>query len=142
MRTYATVTQFDNLYGTGTAANEGITDATLAEATITIDELLIGAVYDVTGADELPADTGVAATLRDAVCAQARWIAASGDPSGQGLVANLTSASIGSVSWSANGSLNMPGGAGQTTSGRLVGSGALSVLRVAGLLPAGVYVTG
>jgi len=144
-RAYATTQDYADLYGMGAVAADGITDGSLAEATITIDELLVGAIYPVDtigGHTNMPTQTTEQQHLREAVCAQARWMSAAGDPTGQGMLPNLQSASIGSVSWSAKSDAPLPGCAGQTITGRPLSASALALLRVAGLLPTGVTVLG
>lgn len=137
-RTYATTATYDDLYGTGAAAAAGVTDNLLAEATITVDELLIGATYpvaDTADGHSMPTRARDVEALAHATCAQARWSASTGDTTGEGAVPVVQSASIGSVSWSTGEGGTLPGGAGTTGSGRLVAAATLSVLRVHGLVP-------
>lgn len=144
-RTYAATSDYDDIYGAGSAAGSGITDNALAEATITIDEVLIGAVYDVAdiGADtNMPTAPVVQDILRRAVCAQAYWSDEIGDTNGTGTVRAVQSASIGSVSWSGGSEAGLPGSAMTTISGRPVAASAYAVLRIAGLLPVSAHVHG
>jgi hypothetical protein len=103
-----------------------------------IDEALIGAVYATDPTTELPTDARVAEVLRDAVCAQVQWMDAEGDTTGLG-GAEVDSASIGSVSFSGQRSTQPPM---RLPSGRQLSAAASAVLRVEGMLPAGVIVHG
>lgn len=118
------------------ANNPGSTVSTvlLERATEIIDEVLIGAVYDVDD-DGLPTDDAVAAALRDAVCAQAAHMLAVGDADGSGTAVGWDSIAIGSVQLSGK---STTGGVARTSSGAQVATGAIRGLRVAGLLRQGV----
>ncbi|MCO7196899.1 hypothetical protein [Pseudonocardia sp. McavD-2-B] len=101
----------------------------LARATERIDELLVAAVYPVTGPDELPADPEVADALRKATCAQAAWFDESGDETGSGAAERWSNVRIGNVQL---------GGAGGSGDGASAAAGryapdALRTLRLAGL---------
>lgn len=99
----------------------------LARASEIVDEILIGAIYD-TDTDGNPLDPAVAAALRDATCAQAMYLAATGDQTGA--LAQFGSASAGAVSFS-----RMDGTQAPTAYTSRFAPAAVGVLRVAGLLP-------
>ncbi|MEV0236876.1 hypothetical protein [Nonomuraea sp. NPDC050786] len=109
---------------TGQDAPSGI-EAVLARASERIDELLVGAVYDVDPATELPTKPKEAEAIARATCAQAAWALAVGDP--YGVAAAFKSVSIGSVK------LDRAGG-GEAGPARHAPDAA-SILRTAGLLP-------
>lgn len=101
----------------------------LADASELVDDLLIGAVYEVDEDTDLPTDPKVASALARAVCRQVQWWELTGDPHG---VTNVyPSVSIGSVS------LARGGGAasGPPSAADRIAPDALSALRVAGILP-------
>lgn len=131
-RIYATTTQYAEWAGDGATT----TDSLLRAASSIIDEALIGAIY-ATDDDGKPTVTKVATTIRDATCAQTQWMDAIGDTSGVGDVAEVDSASIGSVSFSG-------GRTSSTTlkSGRTLAGTAAAILRVDGLLQPGVFTRG
>lgn len=107
---------------TGQPAPEG-TDAALARASERIDELLIGAVYDV-DEQEMPTDPVKREAITRATCAQAAWSLALGDP--YGVAAAFKDISIGSVRL---GGRNTEGGSPRHA------PDAARILHVAGLLP-------
>lgn len=113
------------------AADEAATISvpTLRAASRIIDELLFGAVYDVDHDTQLATDQHIAATIRDATCAQANFMDETGDTSGNGTALDVNAASIGSVSYS--GLNRAPGG--WTRSGQAVSATAVAELRAAGL---------
>lgn len=92
-----------------------------------VDDLLIGAVYD-TDDDGNPTDPDVIAALRDATCAEAQYLAASGDETGA--ASNFGSMTAGAVSFS-----RFVGQTGRTIDANRIGPNVVSILRVAGLLP-------
>ncbi|WP_188197221.1 hypothetical protein [Nonomuraea sp. SYSU D8015] len=109
---------------TGQPAPAGI-DAVLARASERIDELLVGAVYDVDPVTELPTDPKEREAIARATCAQAAWSLAVGDP--YGVAAAFSDVKIGSVSLKRAGD----GGSGPARHA----PDAASILRTAGLLP-------
>ncbi len=130
---YATVEDYRSWLGEQSA---DVSDRLLRQASRIIDELLIGAVYD-TDTDDYPTDPDVRQALTDATCAQAEWMDAAGDTAGTGDVQTVTSASIGSVSYSGQTTTS----AGITTTGASVAPAAARELRGAGLRPV-VFVHG
>lgn len=125
-RSYATTAQLaDYLMEAPPAGAERM----LRDATVLVDRLLLTAVYETTGADEMPADAAVAKALREATCELVRWWDETGDSTGAMAVAQ--SASIGSVSVGR-------GSAGRRvdarSTGDRVGPQALAILENAGLL--------
>ncbi|MBO2461180.1 hypothetical protein [Actinomadura violacea] len=74
-------------------------DRHLQQASEDIDELLIGAVYDVDD-DHLPTDPRIADAIKRATCAQAHYIRERGDETGG--KAQFTNVSVGSISYSRN----------------------------------------
>ena len=78
-RVYATADDVINWIGDYPPAN---VDILLARASLVVEELVMGVVYD-TDVNGLPTDTTAIAALRDAVCAQVAWwvpaIPAAGD---------------------------------------------------------------
>lgn len=111
-----------------------VTQTLLDRAREDVDVALIGARYDV-DVDGLAADPTIRAVLRDATCAQAQYLDELGDTSGAGLVSDVQSASIGSVSFT-------KGSAGSVTGGGGLGSRAAKILYLAGLLTLNPIVTG
>jgi hypothetical protein len=99
----------------------------LVHASELLDDLLIGAVYDV-DANNLPTDATVIDAFRRAVCYQVEWEAATGDSLGVTTV--YPSVSIGSVSLSRGGGAASSGSPYDRAAPRT-----LSVLRTAGVLP-------
>lgn len=71
----------------------------LEQASEDIDELLIGAVYEV-DADEMPTDPRVKAAIVRATCAQAHYIREGGDETGGR--AQYTSVNVGAMGYSRN----------------------------------------
>ncbi|EFC80246.1 hypothetical protein [Parafrankia sp. EUN1f] len=109
----------------------------LSDASELVDDLLVGAVYDVDEDTELPTDPKVARALMRAVCQQVRWWALTGDP--HGVTTAFPSMSIGSVS------LSRGGGAasgGVPTAADRMAPEAFTTLRAAGLLPLYPITTG
>lgn len=140
---YANLDDYKTWSGDNTAS---ITPALFARASGVVDEVLIGAVY-VVDSDEKPTDPKVAGALKDATCAQAQWFDETGDTTGSsagGELGHITSASIGSASYSMKNSAGGSDGTGvQTTaSGIPIAPGVLSALRLAGLKPSGVLTYG
>jgi hypothetical protein len=119
---YATAADYAAYTGQDAPAGIG---AVLARASERIDELLVGAVYDVDPVTELPTDPKEREAIARATCAQAAWSLAVGDP--YGVAAAFKSVSIGSVK------LDRAGG-GEGGSARHAPDAA-SILRTAGLLP-------
>lgn len=70
-------------------------DRLLRDASAAVDDMLLCAVYPI-DEDEMPTDPAVAAAMRDATCAVAKWRIASGYDETAG--AEITSASIAGVS--------------------------------------------
>lgn len=131
---YATAAEYTAATGGGV-----VTDALLAQASGIIDELLIGAVYVVDEGTQIATDTATAELIRDATIAQAQWMDALGDTTGVGDTREVESASVGSVSFSG---ARRTSTVAYTSSGRAIAPGAVSILRVGGLLPVGVIVNG
>lgn len=126
------------------AAFEGATvsDELLTAASSVVDELLIGTIYSVDD-DQYPTDERIRETLKLAALSQARWCDEKGDTTGTGAgsTAAVTSASIGSASFS----MDAKAAAEQrhvTASGRPAAPAAISILRVEGLLPVSAIVHG
>lgn len=132
---YATLADYRNAIHDQDAV---ISDGLLAQASLVVDELVMGAVY-VVDDDDMPTDTGVLEALSDATCAQAQWMDATGDTTGVGDVMEVESASIGSVSYSG---AHRVAAVSRTASGRPVAAATIAVLRVAGMSPTGVIVYG
>ncbi|WP_053619631.1 hypothetical protein [Nocardiopsis sp. NRRL B-16309] len=104
----------------------------LRDASLDVDTLLVGAVYDV-DEDDQPTDADVALALQEATCAQAAW-----NPSGHSQTAEdaqKTQVKVDKVSVSY---------AADPSSGRVIrdryAPAAVDILRVAGLVPAHVVV--
>ncbi|MFT4189870.1 MAG: hypothetical protein QM621_15005 [Aeromicrobium sp.] len=133
---YATEADYIAFTGATTSVSVALLDA----ASRDVDELLIGAVYD-TDHEGLPTRTSIVKALREAACAQAQWLDAIGDDDGAGAAQAVKSASLGSASYTIDGA-SQPGAGAATGSGRLIGGGAVSILRVAGLLPVEPYTYG
>jgi len=101
----------------------------LARATEVVDSATVSAVYDVTGADELPSDATVAGAFRDAVCAQVEaWQANGTDHAGAGS-AQWQTITAGRISLGRAG-----GGAGVPVHGGQLAEHAAAILRRAGLI--------
>jgi hypothetical protein len=100
----------------------------LPQASEDIDELLIGAVYDV-DANDLPTDPRIADALKRATCAQALFIAVGGDETGA--KAQFGTVNVGSIAYSRNQRMD---GANARVPLRY-GPRAVSILRMAQLLP-------
>jgi hypothetical protein len=121
-RTYATTADYANATGAAPPAGARLL---LSRASARIDELLVAAVYAV-DEDGMPTDPAVVEALRDATCAQARYMTATGgDDAGDG----YSQVSIGNVSMSGR----MLGGTGGSSGGRY-SDDTLGILRRAGLL--------
>lgn len=73
MKSYATESDLESWYGEALPGAKAL----LRDASIEIDSLLIGAIYD-TDEDGLPTDPRVRNVLRDATCAQAAWVGETG----------------------------------------------------------------
>jgi hypothetical protein len=123
---YATLADYRDWAHDETAS---ITDGLLARASLIVDEVLVGAVYQV-DSDEKPTDPKIAAAITAATCAQAQWMDATGDTTGTGDVIAVESASIGSVSFSGQHTIAV---AARTPSGAEIAPGTLRELRLAGL---------
>jgi hypothetical protein len=121
---YATYVQYVDVTG-DEATPEATVTARLPAASLIVDEMLTGAVYD-TDAAEKPTDTGVADALMRATCHQAGWMRGPADPASPDLL--LASKTVGAVSWT-----RATGGAG--AGNPKYAPMAVTVLRVAGLLP-------
>lgn len=101
----------------------------LARASEVVDRILIGAVYDV-DEDELPTDPAVLDAIKRATLAQAHYASlVPGTETGQ--AGSLAAVSVGAVSYSFRDS----GGGTSSSAGGAISPHAVSVLRVAGLLP-------
>lgn len=125
-RVYATTTQLADY--TGEALPTGAARL-LRRASRRVDDLLRTAVYDVDD-DGLPTGTAVAAALAEATCAQVEWWGEIGDDGGNGAVAALAGAQIGSV--------KLPGGGGGMGGGIPdYAPDAVAILQRAGLTSAG-----
>lgn len=133
---YATLADYRNATGDQDAL---IPDVLLAKASLVIDELIIGAVYVVDPVTEQPTDDAVIETLRDATCAQAAWMDATGDTTGIGDTLEVEAASVGSVSYSG---AKRAAAVGRTRSGRPVAPEAMTILQVSGMSPSGLVVYG
>lgn len=140
---YATLDDYRDWVGDQTAEMSAVL---FVRASRVVDEVLIGAVYDV-DSSELPTDPVVLEALKDATCAQAQWFDETGDTTASGAggeLGHITSASIGSASYSMkNAGGGTDAGATQTTpSGIPIAPGVVSTLRIAGLKPSGVLTYG
>lgn len=130
---YATVDDFEAyLDGEALPSNAA---RLLDTASDLIDDMLVGAIYDVDENGD-PTDPADIATLKKATCAQAQYLAMLGDETGA--QANFASASAGAVSFS-----RMIGSSPSRTivSARYAPQ-AVSILRTAGFLPVGVLQPG
>lgn len=123
---YATLDDYRDWAHDDTAV---MSEVLFARASGIVDEVLIGAVYQV-DTDQKPTDPIVAAAITAATCAQAQWMDATGDTTGAGDVVQVESASIGSVSFTGQ---HTVAAAAYTSTGAPVASGALRELRLAGL---------
>ncbi len=94
-RVYATEAEYADWLGLDDPPAGAAT--ALRRASMVVDEMLFGAVYDVDD-DRLPTDTDVAEALRDATCAQAEYGRTTGDASMVG-AAGITTVSLGSLSY-------------------------------------------
>ncbi|WP_242890795.1 hypothetical protein [Actinomadura litoris] len=103
----------------------------LQQASEDIDELLIGAVYDVDD-NHLPTDSRVTDAIKRATCAQAHYIRESGDETGA--KAQITSVNVGSIGYSRN---RLISESKARTSSKYAGR-ALTILRTERLLPVNV----
>ncbi|WP_141575855.1 hypothetical protein [Actinomadura sp. WMMA1423] len=99
----------------------------LEQASEDIDELLIGAVYDV-DANELPTDPKVKAAIIRATCAQAHYIRECGDETGG--KSQFTSVHVGSMGYSRNRLISESG----TRKSSKYSDRAIAILRVERLL--------
>lgn len=109
---------------------------TLDVASRRVDEMLIGAVYDV-DTHGVPTDMEVLEALRAATIEQAVWMLDVGDSAGTGAgIGQVTSQTIGRVSWTAGGS---SGSSAVSGAGSRFAPEALAVLHTAGLLPVSPY---
>lgn len=95
-RVYATEADLTAWLPTG-ATLPADPDAALRAASEVVDEMLLTALYAVDAAG-MPTDTGVAAALADATCAQVAYAQAHGDAYGQGSTGRYASASLGPIS--------------------------------------------
>lgn len=133
-RTYATTGQFAEHLG---AAPPAGAHRLLVRASERVDLLLRTAVYAVDGPDDLPTDPVVAAALAEATCAQAAWMAATGDDDGSGVALRWSDVKIGTVQLS-----GAAGGGGGDLDGAdpRFAPGAVRALRAAGLYGAPPWV--
>lgn len=106
----------------------------LERASELIDEMLIGAIYEV-DADGMPTDPADIDTLRKACCAQAQYTADLGDETGA--AGQFVSASAGAVSFS-----RQIGQSSKSAAQARYAPGAVSILRTAGFLPVAVLQPG
>lgn len=105
-----------------------------------IDEALIGVVYRVHHATQMPVDEDVRQTLDHAAAAQAAWMILTGDEDGTGTAAGTPqSATVGRASWSG---MSQAQTATTTRSGAKLAPEAARILLVEGLVPTGVWVRG
>lgn len=128
---YATKSDLESFLGGETVDNA---DRLLKMASMLVDSLLIGAVYE-TDDQQQPTDSDVADTLLDATVLQAAYWHENGEPiDGASRFGNVN---IGSVSLSRG---ETPKTA--STDGQTVAPGVQSILHVAGLVPVTPYVRG
>ncbi|MBO2459811.1 hypothetical protein [Actinomadura violacea] len=100
----------------------------LRQASEDIDDLLIGAVYDV-DTNQMPTDPRIREAVKRATCAQAHFIQTGGDETGA--KSGFSSVSVGGVSYSRSSQVTIGSGrASQEFSPRT-----LRILHVEGLLP-------
>jgi hypothetical protein len=99
----------------------------LERASDLVDEMLIGAIYDVND-DGDPTDADVAAALTKATCAQAQFMMATGDETGAHTGGTVK---VGDVQ------ITRPASTGRSPGGGRYAPAALGALRVAGLRPVG-----
>lgn len=125
---YATLSDYRSEISGSTAADATVDDA-LIGASRRLDELLIGAVYDV-DEDGAPTDPTVADVFMRACCAQARYLIDLDDPTG--VKGQYSSVSVGSVSYTRG-----QGKGGSTTPPRYADD-AIGILQVEGVLPVNV----
>lgn len=123
MPTYATSAEYAaSPYG-GTAPSD--IDNRLARASLDVDRMLIGRVYDTDPDTELPTDEKVAAALREATIAQATHVAA--QESGASAAVAAIGFASGSITYAGDGAPGRPG-----TDDRDAPD-ALNILQLAGL---------
>lgn len=106
---------------------------TLTVASRRVDEMLVGAVY-ATDSRGMPTDPGVRDVLRAATIEQAVWMTDIGDQNGTGAASQVTSQTIGRVSWTTGSG----GGGSQSGPVSRYAPEAWSVLHTAGLVPVAV----
>lgn len=94
-RVYATPDEYADWLGVDDPPTGS--ETALRRASMVVDQMLLGAVYDVDD-DRLPTNADVVEALRDATCAQAEYARATGDASLVG-AAGITQVSIGSLSY-------------------------------------------
>lgn len=128
-RSYATTGDLAAYLRTAPPANAA---RVLPRATEVIDDLLYGGYWPVDD-DGLPTDTGYAAALRKAVCAQVEWWATIGDPDGLGGSQSYSDVAIGSVKLSRGQNAEKP---------PEIAPAALRALRAAGLYPIRPFLVG
>ena len=133
-RAYATEAEYITWSGDATAS---IGQSLLVRASLVIDSVLIGTVYD-TNSSSLPTNPDIIEALSDAVCAQIQWWDEQGDTTGSGATSQFQGASIGSASYT-KGYSAAGSSAGNTSP---LAPMAYRTLNVAGLLPAVVQTHG
>lgn len=106
----------------------------LARATERVDELTRTACYDVDpdDPDQMPTDAAVLAALVEATCAQAEWLAATGDD-GSGTAQRYSDVQIGSVRLSTGSASTAAAAADPDQGDARYAPGAIRALRKAGL---------
>ncbi|RLV56057.1 hypothetical protein D9V41_09215 [Aeromicrobium phragmitis] len=105
-----------------------------------IDEALIGVVYLVDNATQLPVDEGTRQTLDDAAAAQGAWMIMTGDEDGTGTAPGTPqSATVAGATWSG---MSQAQNATTTRSGAKLAPEAARILLVEGLVPTVVRVRG
>ena len=121
---YATLEQYRAQPGGGSYTDDAIT-AMLPQASLRLDEILIGAIYE-TDEDDMPVDAGVAEIFMRATCAQAKFMLVQDDETGA--KHGYQNVSVGSVSYSrAQGATGVDA--------ERFAPAAISILRVEGVLP-------
>lgn len=136
---YATTEDLEAYLGDGVTL-PGNAATLLDRASVYVDDILIGAFYQVDG-DGNPTDPDVAEALKQATCAQVQYWSETGNASGVEGADDWGTVSIGNVSLSRTartGSGSRSGGSTTTT----FSPDAIRYLRLAGLLPIAPWVYG
>lgn len=138
--TYTTVEHIKSALPADIRESITVDDRLPLRASRIIDEALLGVIYDVDDATQMPTDPAVVTTLDEATAAQAAWMILTGDEDGTGATPGTPqSATVGRASWS--GMTQAQTGA-RLRSGATLAPEAGRILVVEGLVPTGVRVRG